>query len=134
MTIAAISNTSANLPPPSGQQQSFGQLVNAIRSGDLDAAQQAYSAFTQTSAGQSGGPFAQAVSQIGDALQSGDLGKAQQALASLQQLAKGAHHHGGHHHTSGSDGDKSQPAAAAAPASTASTASSTSANLLDVSA
>ena len=97
MTVAATSNTPANLPPPSDARQSFSQLVSAIRSGDLDAAQSAYADFSQSSASKTG-PLAQTVGQIGDALQSGDIGQAQQALASLQRQSKGAHHHGGHHH------------------------------------
>jgi hypothetical protein len=130
MSITAVSSTPANLSS-SNAQQGFGQLISAVRSGDLDAAQQAYSAFTQTSAAQSGGPFAQVVSQIGAALQSGDIGQAQQALAALQQQAKGAHHHGGHRPAGGSD----QTQAPASPAATTGADSSTSStNAVDLTA
>jgi thioredoxin-like negative regulator of GroEL len=129
-SITAVSGTPTNLPP-SNAQQGFAQLASALRSGDLDAAQQAYSALTQTSAAQSGGPFAQAVSQIGDALQSGDLGQAQQALAALQQQAKGAHHHGGHRQASASD---QTPATAPPAATTSAGASTSSTNAVDVTA
>ena len=148
MSIAAISSASSSVPPPVDSiRQSFAQLVNALSSGNLTAAQSAYAAFAQTPAGQGSGPFAQAISQIGDALQAGDLGKAQQALASLQQqmqAMKGAHHHhGGHHHVD-NDGDKSQsttsPAstttdpAQSATSSTDPTQSTPSKNLVDVTA
>lgn len=130
MTVAATSNTPANPPPPSDARQSFSQLVSAIRSGDLDAAQSAYADFSQSSASKTG-PLAQTVGQIGDALQSGDIGQAQQALASLQQHAKGAHHHGGHHR----DGDsKTQSAPPATTPGTGTAATTTSSNLLDVTA
>jgi hypothetical protein len=137
MTIAAIPSAAADVPPPADpMRQAFGQLVNALRSGNLTAAQNAYSAFTQAQPGQGSGPLAQAISQIGDALQAGDMGKAQQALASLQQQvqsAKGAHHHhGGHHHDS--DDDKSKSATAPASATTGPTKSATSTNLVDVTA
>jgi hypothetical protein len=126
MTVAATSNITASLPPPSDARQSFSQLVSAIRSGDLDAAQSAYSDFNQTSASKTG-PLAQTVGQIGDALQSGDIGQAQQALASLQQQAKGAHHHGGHH----GGGGKAETAPALPNPSAATPSSSTS---LDITA
>jgi hypothetical protein len=138
MTIAAISFASANVPPPiDSSRQAFGQLVNAIRSGNLTAAQNAYSAFTQSQGTQGGGPFSQAVSQIGDALQSGDLGKAQQALAQLQQqtqASKGAHHHhgGGHHRVS--DSDQSQSTTSSTSTADDPTAPATSSNLIDVTA
>ncbi|MDB5582610.1 MAG: hypothetical protein JWR80_7786 [Bradyrhizobium sp.] len=127
MTVAATSNITASLPQPSDARQSFSQLVSAIRSGDLDAAQSAYSDFNQTSASKTG-PLAQTVGQIGDALQSGDIGQAQQALASLQQQAKGAHHHGGHH---GGGGGKAETAPALPNPSAATPSSSTS---LDITA
>jgi hypothetical protein len=129
MTVSALSNTSTNLsPPPDDPRQAFGQLINSIRSGDLSAAQDAYAAFTQTPGGQSGGPLSQAVNQIGSALQSGDIDGAQQALTTLQQHAKGAHHHGGHH-AKPSGGDSSQ---ATAPTMSGTNSTATSTNLLDI--
>jgi thioredoxin-like negative regulator of GroEL len=137
MAIAPVSTTSSSIPPPiDPMRQAFGQLTSAIQSGDLSAAQSAYTALTQAQPNQGSGPFSQALSQIGDALQSGDIGKAQQAMAALQQqmqAMKGAHHHHGHHHAGGG-GDKSQSASASPSTSSDPTASTTSTNLVDVSA
>ena|ERR1700690_3438626 len=135
MAIAPVSTTSSSIPPPiDPMRQAFGQLTSAIQSGDLSAAQSAYTALTQAQPNQGSGPFSQALSQIGDALQSGDIGKAQQALAALQQqmkAMKGAHHHHGHHHAGG-DGDKSQSASPST--SSDPTTSTTSTNLVNVTA
>jgi hypothetical protein len=68
------------------RQQSFVALVSSLNSGDLTAAQQAYSSLNQLPRfANPNGPFAQAMSEIGQALQSGDLTGAQQALSSLQR-------------------------------------------------
>jgi hypothetical protein len=96
MSVTATSAAAA-FPPANDAGQTFSQLVSAIRSGDVDAAQSAYANFSQSSAAQTG-PLSQVAGQVGAALQTGDIGKAQQALASL---AKGAHHHGGHHNAGG---------------------------------
>jgi thioredoxin-like negative regulator of GroEL len=136
MTIAAISSASSVPPPVDSFRQTFGQLVNALQSGNLTAAQSAYSSLTQAGGGNSNSPFAAALQQIGDALQSGDLGKAQQALAQLQQQlqsARGAHHHGGHHHRADND-DKSKSTTAPASTTTDPTAPATSTSLVDVTA
>ena len=99
MAISAISSFSAS--PTSSYQnyrQAFSQLTNALQSGNLSAAQDAYSTLASSPAAQGSGPFAQALQQIGQDLQSGDMKDAQQALASLQQQqqAHGHHpHHGG---------------------------------------
>ena len=86
MAITPVSSSSVTVPPPVDPlRQAFGQLTSALQSGDLSAAQSAYTTLMQAQPSQGSGPFSQALSQIGDALQSGDLGKAQQALASLQQ-------------------------------------------------
>jgi hypothetical protein len=137
MTIAAISSASAYVPPTQDSSlQSFGQLVSAVQSGNLTAAQSAYAAFSQSPAGQSDGPLSTASSPIGDALQSGDLGKAQKALTSLQQQTQATqhvhHHRGGHRHADGDD--KSQSATAPTSTDPKPTLSATSANLLDVTA
>jgi len=104
MTISAISSASSN-PYYSDQnsaRQAFGQLVSALQSGNLSAAQSAYSSFTQSAGNQldPNSPFAEAINQIGQDLQSGNLGAAQQTLNSLQQ-SSGAHHAHGHHHHHG---------------------------------
>src|ERR1039457_6584803 len=134
MAITPVSTISAGISPPiDPMRQAFGQLTSAIQSGDLSAAQSAYTTLTQAQPNQGSGPFSQALSQIGDALQSDDIGKAQQALAALQQqmqTMKGAHHHHGHHH--GGGGDKSQSASASPSSSSDPTTAST--NLVDVTA
>lgn len=145
MSIASVSSSPASvLPSINSPRQAFGQLASAIQSGNLTAAQSAYSTLTQAGNADPNSPFAAAVSQIGDALQSGNISQAQQDLSSLQQQfqsAKGAHHHG-HHHVS--DGDKSQAAtspSSATPSDSATgttssdpTAPTTSTNLVNLTA
>lgn len=108
MAILAISPASVSPAQsfnPSAIRQAFSQLADALQSGDLTAAQSAYSTHSQSPAAQGNGPFAQALQQIGQDLQSGDIAGAQKALAALQQQVQGHHHH--HHHGGG------QPAQAA---------------------
>ena len=98
MTISSISGGPPPFPPPGQQsplQQNFQSLAQAIKSGDLSAAKQAFTTLSQNLPQGSGGnsPFQQALQNIGTALQSGDISGAQSALQGLQ---KG--HHGGHHH------------------------------------
>ena len=98
MTISAVSPFSASQTSNyQNYRQAFGQLTNALQSGNLSAAQSAYNTLASSPAAQGTGPFAQALQQIGQDLQSGDLRDAQQALASLQQQqqAHGYHHHHG---------------------------------------
>jgi DNA-binding FadR family transcriptional regulator len=104
VAISPVSSSSTN-PLPTSQQsddgwQSFMQMANAVKSGDLDAAQQAYTSFSQSPAAQAAAanpasPLAQALSQIAQALQSGDTDGAQQALSSLRPHHRHHHHHGG---------------------------------------
>ena len=79
------------------------ELGQALSSGDLNAAQQAYNNLAQLG---EQGPFsnsepfrrsdrAQAFEAIGQALQSGDLAGAQQAFATLESTFGGQVHHGG---------------------------------------
>jgi hypothetical protein len=71
------------------RQQSFVALVNSLNSGDLSAAQQAYSSLSEHQRfANPNGQFAQAMSQIREALQGGDLTGAQQALSSLQRVRR----------------------------------------------
>jgi len=102
MSVSAISPTS-NYQPSSFQssfRQAFSALVDAINSGNLADADQAYSSLSQLKSSGQGpstnpnSPLAQALSQIGQDLQSGNLQAAQQVLSSLQQA--GHHHHHGH--------------------------------------
>lgn len=85
-------------------RQALGQLTSAIQSGNLSAAQSAYSTLAQTAGSNPNDPFAQALAQIGDDLQLGNITQAQQDLATLQQQMKGAHRHHGHHHHAGGAG------------------------------
>jgi hypothetical protein len=105
MAVSSITSSAAGgYQPnqPTDFRQTFGQLVQAIQSGDLSGAQQAYAALSdlQRQGPTSNSPFAQALSQIGQALQNGDIGGAQQALQSLAQQSQGTHHHH-HHHSDG---------------------------------
>jgi hypothetical protein len=68
------------------RQQSFVALANALNSGDLSGAQQAYSSLIQVERfANPNGQFAQVMSHIGEALQGGDVIEARQALSSLQR-------------------------------------------------
>ncbi len=103
MGISAVSSTSINSLQASQSDngwQQFAQLAKAVQSGDLNAAQQAYTSFTQSPAGKAAAsdpnsPLSQALNQIGQALQSGDVNGAQQALSSLKPHGHHHHHHGG---------------------------------------
>jgi thioredoxin-like negative regulator of GroEL len=136
MAIAPVSFTSSNVPPLADpMRQALGQLTSAIQSGNLSAAQSAFSTLSQAAANNPNSPLAQALNQIGDALQSGDLSKAQQALTSLQQqmqATKGAHHHHGGHHHKAADADASQSTTSTT--STDLTAPASSTSLVDVTA
>ena len=111
MTISAISSSNVSAISTFQQdRQAFNQLANALQSGDLTAAQNAYNTLASSPMAQGNSPFAQAIQQIGQDLQAGDassLADAQKVLSSLQQ-ARGHHHH--HHHggevsgTSGASG------------------------------
>jgi hypothetical protein len=137
MSVSAIlaAQTSVYQPPNSQSsfRQAFGALADAINSGNLADAQQAYSALSQLQSSGQGtstnpnSPLAQALSQIGQDLQSNNLQAAQQVLSSLQQA--GHHHHHGHHGGSESSGGS----AASATSSSASSASSI-ANSLNITA
>jgi soluble cytochrome b562 len=83
-------------------QNGFDQLAQAIQSGNLAAAQQAYAALTQPVQGSATSPNssqANPLGPIGAALQAGNISAAQQALQALQQSAQGRPHH--HHHHGG---------------------------------
>jgi hypothetical protein len=117
MTTSGIaSGTSAAYAPNQAafqqRKQDFKSLSDALSSGDLTAAQQAYAALQKdapklvngsgqagSQTGQQGGGSSRqnAFAALGQALQSGDLSGAQQAFSQLQQ--SGRHHH--HHHGSG---------------------------------
>jgi len=110
-------SSSLNVTPTTGTPQwsqagnPFQQLSQALASGNLSAAQQAYAAIQQNApqgaAAQNGQGSTQqnAFAALGQALQAGDLAAAQQAFAQLQRA--GGHHH--HHHP----GQESQAAGSA---------------------
>lgn len=71
--------TESNYPT---YRQAFNQLITALQSGNVSAAQ---NALASSPAVLGSRPFAQALREIGADLQSGDVKGPQQALASLQQ-------------------------------------------------
>jgi len=100
MTISAISSFSASqVSSFQNYRQAFNQLTNALQSGDMTAAQNAYNTLASSPMAQGNGPFAQALQQIGKDLQSNDLADAQNTLAQLQQQQQA--HRGHHHHQHG---------------------------------
>lgn len=91
------SNSSAQVNEVSNWQQrrqSFDALAQALQSGNLNSAQQAYSTLMQYMPGASANPNS-LLAQIGQALQSGDLAGAQSAFEALRAERQGHHHH--HH-------------------------------------
>ena len=134
MSISAISSASTN-PLYSDQnsaRQSFGQLVSALQSGNLSAAQSAYASFTQNAGNQidPNSPFAQAINQIGQDLQSGNIDAAQQTLNSLQQSHSAHRHH--HHHGGGTP--QASSSTSSDPTSLSAALTTSSSNTLDVTA
>lgn len=121
MSAAGISNATASLYQSTNPQPGFRyymkNLNKALQSGNLQAAQQAYSSLSQlpqfqtalaNPSSSTNGTLVQALAQIGADLQSGDLSSAQQAFSALRQQSPGAQAGvgavGGHHHHA-ADGD-----------------------------
>jgi hypothetical protein len=116
MSVSAISSSSGFSPVDwqSKAQQiktDFQSLDQALQSGDLKTAQQAFAALQKdspaksstasTSSTSSSNPNDQ-MNTLSQALQSGNLSAAQQAFAQLQQAHRGHHrHHGGSGATTG---------------------------------
>jgi hypothetical protein len=104
--ISAIDSASSNTITQSQsagigpRRQDMAALSDALKSGDLDAAQTAYASLTGNTAKVSADS---PLGKIGAALEAGDIGAAQK----VAQAAKG---HGAHHHA-----HATAPAAAAAP-------------------
>jgi hypothetical protein len=108
MSVSAISSSNpllqANIMQTTKQQQQteFQQLTQALQSGNLTNAQQAFSALTNsaTSSGLLSVQLKQDLSKLGSALQSGNLSSARQAYSSVQQNlhsnSLAAHHHRPH--------------------------------------
>jgi len=132
MSVSGVSaNSTSNFyqtsNPTKDARNAFKTMADAIRSGDLQGAQNAYASLAQLlDAGQqsssangsgtgsgSGTDIQSLLNQIGGALQSGDISGAQQLLQSRQQTAQaqGAHGHHRHHHAGGvGDPDQLQAA------------------------
>jgi len=107
----------------SAQVQGFQDLDNALQSGNLTAAQNAFAALqqllpnsptgNQTQNGQQGSnqnPFATDLDAVGQALQSGKLSGAQKAFAKLKQdmqLIQGRHHY--HHYNGAANTQSTRP-------------------------
>jgi hypothetical protein len=114
MSVATISsaNNAYQTNPYAQARQDFQNLGNALQSGNLTAAQQAFAQLQQSNPniGQSQGTqnnssASQAIQNLGNALQSGDLSGARQAFAQLQQGMQAAGKgHGHHHHSRQSSG------------------------------
>jgi hypothetical protein len=117
MSVTSATTAQASYTPPNSQQiatfkNDLQQLAQALQSGNLGAAQQAYATLSQFISqnpppggtnGQSD-PLSQALSQVGSALQSGNVGAAQQAFSALQA---GGHGHGGGGGSGGGSGSSS---------------------------
>ena len=127
MTVSAISSNSylqniasSSVQPPSGAnlRDAFKSLAQALQSGDLQGAQQAFATIqsawsartdtTQTSQNTqptngSNSTVQDAFNSLGKALQSGDLQGAQQAFGTLQSTFAAHRGHHRHHHASGGD-------------------------------
>jgi hypothetical protein len=97
------SNSSQNVISTNWQQrrQSFDALSQALQSGDLGAAQQAFSSLSSTfPPGITNDPNSP-LAKLGQALKSGDLSAAQSAFAEIRgHKGHRAHHH--HHHAAAS--------------------------------
>jgi hypothetical protein len=150
MSVSGISSTN-NLNQSDWQsifsqsQQYFNALSQALQSGNLAGAQNAFSSLQQlapnssqnsatttsanaTSSANGTSSIGSDFSALGQALQSGDLAGAQKAFAQLQQdmqTARTGHHH--HHHSQASNAS-----AATQDSSATTSSSSTSGNLINL--
>jgi hypothetical protein len=133
MSVSAIFPSSAlsqvNNAPNTNQQQrtEFQQLTQALQSGNLSSAQQAFSALSTsaTSSGRLGVQLTQDLSKLGSALQSGNLSNARQAYSSVQQNLQSSNPLAAHHHRAHHGGDRSQSLTSGLPDSTNSSGSTT---------
>jgi len=103
MSVSSASSAVSGAGMWQQQRQNFNQLSQALKSGNMDAAKQAFASLSSKSSNASdpNSPLG----KLGQALQSGDIGAAQQAFAAL----KSGHHH--HHEAS----DQNTPASSATP-------------------
>ncbi len=117
MSISSVSTgTTASYTPNTQQKDlrtAFKQMADAINSGNLQDAQNAFDSLAQlmnnnqqssqtasSSQTANGNDPTSLLNQIGSALQSGDLDQAKQALQNLQQQAQSSRGHHHHHHGS----------------------------------
>jgi hypothetical protein len=108
MSVTSISSSTDPYEASTFQKarSDFKQLADALKSGQVDQAQQALGALqSDLPAGAANSRFGQILDQISSALQSGDVNSAQQALSSIQHVHRG--HHGHHHHASQDSGTSS---------------------------
>ena len=99
----AVSNWQQN-------QQNVKTLFSALKSGDLNASQQAYSALTANSGSNAIANSNSPLAQIGQALLNGDLAGAQKVAQAMQS----GHHH---HHGGGQNISAASSSSAPTPAS-----------------
>ncbi len=87
---------SANQP----QNSEFQQLTQALQTGNMTTAQQAFSALTSSSTGSGlqSVQLTQDLNALGSALQSGNLSGAQSAYSSVQQNLQSSNPGAAHHH------------------------------------
>src|SRR5580704_12952198 len=110
MSVSAIAsnnllNQTNSLPNTNQQQRTeFQQLTQALQSGNLTNARQAFGALTSnaTNSGVLSVQLKQELGKLGSALQSGSLTSARQAYSSVQKDLQNpnpvaAHHHRPHH-------------------------------------
>ena len=113
-TSSSVPDTQSLRRPQQSQFRSdFASLLDAVKSGDMSAAQLALTAVQNDRASanatyssqstQSSSPISTDIQSLFDAVQKGDTTGAQQALTQLQTDAKqnapqGLHGHGHHHH------------------------------------
>ena len=125
------------------RQQDLQNLATALRSGDLQKAQQSFSALQQlrqnvqaaVGPANTKDPLANDWSAIGKALKSGNLDEARAAFDKLQQDVKAVHqgrHH--HHHAPGVQPSEGGTVTGSAGSNTTSGNEQTTGTLLDVSA
>jgi len=106
MNMSAISSSNplnqASILQNANQQPGtqFQQLTQALQSGNLTSARQAFSALTNTatSSGLLSVQMSQDLGKLGSALQSGNLSNARQAYSSVQQNLQNSNHMAAHHH------------------------------------
>jgi len=96
-------NPSSNLQTANQQQRTdFQQLTQALQSGNLTTAQQAFSALTNsaTGSGLQSLQLTQDLNALGSALQSGNLTGARNAYSSVEQSLQNSNPIAAHHHHS----------------------------------